>query len=252
MSQHCLQGRPERDLVWIQRRSVISAAAAWVALGGWHGAQAQARTNIVQLQGEASVNGQRLLPGHTIEPGDQIVTGPDAMLVFVIGNDAFHVRKNSRLTVERGNSNHLVGGLRLLTGAVASVWGRGSQRQISTPTLTAGIRGTGTYAEVWPDQDYRSYFCNCYGTIDMAAGGDQLTSHASYHQSFWGEATPKGGHSLTPAGAINHTDEEIEFLAGLVKQQTAWQIEGRKGMKDGKGYMDEKPGRMHPAEMMGK
>ena len=103
--------------------------------------------------------------------------------------------------------------LRLLTGAVASVWGRGTSRQIVTPTLTAGIRGTGVYTEVFPQQGYRSYFCNCYGAVDMAAGGDRALSRADYHQSFWGEAEPKNGRYLTPAKAINHTDEELEYLA---------------------------------------
>ncbi len=42
---------------------------------------------------------------------------------------------------------------------------------------------------------------------------------------------------LTPAGAINHTDDEMEFLAGLMNQRTAWQIAGRKGNKDGSGMM---------------
>jgi hypothetical protein len=57
---------------------------------------------------------------------------------------------------------------------------------------------------------------------------------------------------LTPANAINHTDEELEFLARLVDQQTAWQIMGRKGVKDGMGYMDTQPGQTHPAMMIGK
>jgi hypothetical protein len=58
----------------------------------------------------------------------------------------------------------------------------------------------------------------------------------------------KDGRMLTPAKALNHTDEELEFLAKLVDQRTAWQILGKKGVKDGKGYMDDKPGQMHPAE----
>ncbi|MNW12373.1 hypothetical protein D3C71_2100450 [compost metagenome] len=48
---------------------------------------------------------------------------------------------------------------------------------------------------------------------------------------------PRSGRMLTPAGAINHTDEELEFLAKLVDQRTAWQIAGRKGSKDGSGQI---------------
>ena len=127
--------------------------------------------------------------------------------------------------------------MRLLTGAVVSVWGKANKRLIITPTLTAGIRGTGVYTEVFPKQEDRSYFCNCYGEVEVAAGADQLLSRSQYHQSFWGEVRAKNGRMLTPAASINHTDEELEFLASLIGQRTAWQIAGHKGTKDGSGQM---------------
>jgi hypothetical protein len=252
MSQHQLLGRSDNEVLWFQRRSFLQAAAAWTALGGAAMAQAQSRSNIVELRGDATLNGERLTPAHTIQTGDSIATGPGSTLIFVLGNSAFHVRQNSRMTVERGISLFAVSVLRLITGAVVSVWGKGDRRLVVTPTITAGIRGTGVYTEVFANQNDRSYFCNCYGEVEVQAGADQVLSQSSYHQSFWGEVSPKGGRMLTPAKAINHTDEELEFLARLTGQQTAWQIAGHKGIKDGRGYMDEQPGQMHPAEMIGK
>jgi hypothetical protein len=250
MEQHTLQGRTESEVTWFQRRGFLSAAAAWTAAGGFGAAHAQQRSNIVELVGDALINGQRLRTEQTIQTGDALQTGPNTNLVFVIGNASFLVRQNSRFTVERGNTLNAVSVLRLLTGAVASVWGKGHNRRILTPTLTAGIRGTGVYTEVLPEQGYRSYFCNCYGEVDMGAGTDRTTSRAQYHQAFWGEAQAKNGRLLTPAKAINHTDEELEYLARLINQKTAWQIAGRKGFKDGMGYMDDKPGNAHPAVML--
>ncbi len=247
MTKHTLIGRTEDEVLWFQRRGFLQGAAAWTAMGGFEAAYAQRRSNVVEMVGDVNVNGGQLLPGRTVQTGDQIATGPESNLVFVIGNSSFLVRQNSRMTVERGATLNTVSVLRLLTGAVASIWGSGSRRQIVTPTLTAGIRGTGIYTEVLPEQAYRSYFCNCYGTVDMEASGDRLVSRSSYHQSFWGEAAPKNGRLLTPAGAINHTDEEMEYLAGLVNQPTAWQALGRRGVKDGKGYMEEMPPEAHPA-----
>lgn len=247
MTQHILAGRTEEEVLWFRRRSFMQAAAAWTAMGGFGAALAQQRGNVVELRGDALVNGEQLRPGGIVQTGDRIETGPGSNLVFVMGNAAFQVRQNSRITVERGASLSAVSVLRMLTGAVVSVWSRGSHRQIQTPTLTAGIRGTGVYTEVFPQQNYRSYFCNCYGTVELAAGGDKSLSQASYHQSFWGEAEPKNGRLLTPAKAINHTDEEVEALARLMNQRTAWEIAGRKGVKDGSGYMEEKPGQAHPA-----
>jgi hypothetical protein len=250
MTQHTLQGRTEKEVTWFQRRSFLQAAAAWTAMGGYGAAVAQQRGNIVELNGDAQINGQRMSQQQTIQTGDSIETGPGSNLVFVLGNTSFLVRQNSRMTVERGNTLNAVSVLRMLTGAVASVWGRGSSRQIVTPTLTAGIRGTGVYTEIFPQQGFRSYFCNCYGTVEMGAGPDKTTSQAEYHQSFWGEPEAKNGRFLTPAKAINHTDEELEYLAKLVNQRTAWQIAGKKGVLDGSGYMEPKPGAAHPAMQM--
>jgi hypothetical protein len=252
MTQHQLQGRSEKEVTWFQRRSFLQAAAAWTALGGWGASQAQSRSNIVELQGDATLNGARLLPGQYIQTGDSIVTGPNSTLIFVLGTSAFHVRQNSMLSVERGATLSAVSLLRLLTGAVVSVWGAGPTRRIVTPTMTAGIRGTGVYTEIFAEQAGRSYFCNCYGTVDVSAGKDRMTSQSDYHQAYWGEVAPKNGRMLSPAKAINHTDEELEYLAKLAGQRTRWQVLGRKGVKDGSGYIDETPGAMHPLLMPAK
>ena len=208
------------------------------ATGGWQAAQAQAPANgpsrVVELRGDVLRNGTRLTPQDVVAAGDRLETGPGSRVVLTVGDSAFLVRENTHLALE-GDSPAAVRLLRLLSGAVASVWSRGTNRQIVTPTMTAGIRGTGVYAEVLPDQDFRSYFCNCYGTVDIAAGGDSRVSEASYHQSFWAEASPRKGQSLFAAQPINHTDEEMEMLAALVRQRTAWQISGTKGPKDGRG-----------------
>ncbi len=248
MTTHQLQGRSENEVLWFQRRETLSAAAAWVAMGGMPVALAQQRSNVVEFIGDVLLNGQRMSSNQTVQSGDEILTGPASRLVFVIGNSAFHVRQNSRLSVSRGRTLNTVSLLRLLSGAVVSVFGRGGNRAISTPTLTAGIRGTGVYTEVMPD--LRTYFCNCYGTVALETRGEQMVSTSSYHQSYWGETQPdQNGRVITPAGAINHTDEELEFLAGLINQRTAWQIAGKKGVKDGRGYMDSAPGAYHPAAM---
>jgi hypothetical protein len=246
MTQHTLDGRRDDELLWFRRRSFLQAAAGWTAAGGFAAAHAQQRSNVVELRGDALLNGQPLRREQTIQTGDRIETGPDGHLVFAMGNSAFLVRQNTRMTVERGATLSAVSVLRLLTGAVVSVWTRGGHRQIVTPTLTAGIRGTGVYTEVRADQDGRSYFCNCYGVVDLSAGNDSTRSQSEYHQSFWGEVQPVNGRLLTPARAINHTDEEVEMVAALMDERTAWQVLGRRGVKDGSGYMDPQPGQVHP------
>ena len=235
MTQHTLKGRTEKEITWHQRRDVIKAAAAWMAMGGWTAASAQQRSNVVQLTGDALVNGARLQSGQIVQTGDKLQTGPGSSLIFTMGNSSFLVRQNTIMSVERGSTLNTVSLLRIVSGAVASVWNKGSDRSITTPTLTAGIRGTGIYTEVLPEQNSRTYFCNCYGTVDLYAGSIQVASQSQYHQSFW---TQPDGSSLAPAGAINHSDEELEFLAQLINQRTAWQTMGRKGIKDGSGKIN--------------
>jgi hypothetical protein len=224
------------------RRHLLQAAGLWAATGGWQAAWAQApaslQSRIVALRGDVLRNGARLTAQDAIAAGDRLETGPGSRVVLTVGDSAFLVRENTHLALE-GDSPVAVRVLRLLHGAVASVWSRGTDRRVITPTLTAGIRGTGVYVEVLPEQDFRSYFCNCYGTVDIAAGSDRRVSESTYHQSFWAEASPRNGQSLFPARAINHSDEEMEMLAALVRQRTAWQISGIKGTRDGSGHQYE-------------
>lgn len=247
MNTNSVPRRGESEIFWFQRRTVLQAALAWSAGGGFAAAFAQQRSNVVDLQGDALLNGQRLVRDAVVQTGDRIETGPASSVTFVIGTAAFLVRQSSRITVERGAALNLVSTLRLLAGAVVSVWGAGPRRQISTPLMTVGIRGTGVYTEVFSERNNRSYFCNCYGSVDINSGNETVRSQADYHQSFWAEPQPQQGRLITPAPALNHSDEELEFLARLVNQRTAWQIAGRKGVKDGRGYMDQRPPSAHPA-----
>ena len=242
------------DRTPLLRRHLLQAASLWAATGGWQGVRAQSANNmpsrVVELRGDVLRNGARIGLQDAIAAGDRLETGPGSRVVLTVGDSAFLVRENTHLALE-GESPVAVRVLRLLHGAVASVWSRGSDRRVVTPTMAAGIRGTGVYVEVHAEQDFRSYFCNCYGTVDIAAGADRTVSESTYHQSFWAEASPRNGQSLFPARAINHSDEEMEMLAALVRQRTAWQITGIKGSRDGSGHQYEKGSQATPGSGYG-
>ena len=112
------------------------------------GSAAQIKT----LQGKVTVNGKPAAKGTPIKPGDKVATGAGAKLAFVIGQDAFLLRENSRLELQKAGSGGaaVVSGLRILTGALLAVFGKGN-RDIRTATATIGIRGTGVYLESEPD-----------------------------------------------------------------------------------------------------
>mgnify|MGYP006138207261 CR=1 FL=1 len=139
--------------------------------------------------------------------------------------------------------NHPVLAINLFERATASRTTRAARSSGRTRASAPPYRPTGVRTAF---QSYPTLLAQD-GTVDVSAGSENARSVAEYHQSFWGEVEPKNGRYLTPAKAINHTDEEMEYLAKLVNQRTAWEIAGRKGVKDGAGYMEQQPPSAHPA-----
>ena len=103
MSQHVLLDRSETGDPVVPAPQFPDRRRGLDRHGRIGAAQAQSRSNIVELQGDALLNGERLLPQQTIQTGDQISTGPGSTLVFVVGNASFKVRQNTQMAVERGD-----------------------------------------------------------------------------------------------------------------------------------------------------
>lgn len=201
-----------RDM--LRTGTALATAAAWLAPAR---AFAQGRGNVVELRGEVLVNGTRLAPDGVVQTGDRVQTAPGSVVGFTIGRDAFLLRPGTDLTVSRGPSLFAVDGARVVTGALLAVFGRSARvRTISTFTVSAGIRGTGCYVENRPDA---TYFCTCFGVIDLAAaGGQRETVNSSRHQARRILANPATGSAIVEAPFENHDDVELDALARLVGQ----------------------------------
>ena len=177
---------------------------------------ASARPNgLLEVKGEVLVNGRPANLGAALKPGDSVATAAASSAVFVIGGDAFLMRERSELLT--AGSKVLVGSLRLVTGKLLSVFGRGSRR-ITTATATIGIRGTGIYIEAEAE---RSYVCTCYGVVDLQASNmpeARETVSTTHHDApryiyAHGEMPIK---MIEIAPVINHTDVELVMLEALV------------------------------------
>lgn len=165
--------------------------------------------SIYSVKGELRVNGQLAASDTLIRPTDQLTTGAGSQAVVVVGKDAFLLRENSQLNLS--GDNFLVEGMRLVTGAVLSVFGK-SRHHIETPNATIGIRGTGLYIEAQPDV---SYICTCYGTVDInAVAGTAAETIQSQHHDAPRYVAADG--RIMPAPFINHTDEELMLIETLV------------------------------------
>lgn len=90
-----------------------------------------------------------------------IIESADEASRFKIGNDAFLLRPNSKISLQ--HDGVFTQALSLLGGGVMAVFG-GGQKVIHTRTFTAGIRGTGVYLQEYADDAI--YSCLCYGKAD--------------------------------------------------------------------------------------
>ena len=176
---------------------------------------------VYRVRGDVRINGRLAQRGDEIRTGDTVTTGPGAELVFVVERDAFMVRQNS--TVSFGADV-----MRVVTGAILSVFATGKPRRIETPTATIGIRGTGVYVEA---EAARTYVCTCYGEAELASRDEPAareTVRTKQHESPRYILARGAPQMLMQAPVINHTDAELIMLESLVGRQPPFMESGRK------------------------
>ncbi len=219
--------RPWGELDDPRRRILIQAlAAGFFSSAGNAAAQLFGRApgklpagqSIYRVSGSVTVNSQQATLQTRIVPGDTVETAPNAEVIFAVAQEAFLLRGGSRMVIERPPAaSELTTALRLVTGKVLSVFGRGRPTRIVTATSTIGIRGTGVYAETDPEQ---TYFCTCYGVADISANNDpssRETVSATHHDKpLYILAKGNTFGSIRRAPFINHTDQELALIESLV------------------------------------
>jgi hypothetical protein len=185
-------------------------------------AAGQIEKGIYRVRGEARVNGAPAKAGGDVKAGDAVTTGGDGEIVFVIARDAVLVRANSRVEVSGSVGAQVATGLRIVTGAVLSVFSPGQPKRIVTQTATIGVRGTAVYVEAQSD---KTYVCTCYGTVDLEAAQDPAsretvrTMHHDQPRYIMAKGAPQ---MIMGAPVVNHTDAELIFLESLVGRRPAF------------------------------
>lgn len=166
-----------------------------------------------KLEGDVRLNHQPARPGMIVNHGDTVATGRDGMAVFVVERDAFLLRANSEVEIATSGTGVRI--LRVLTGKLMSVFGKG-EKQFILPTATLGIRGTGVYVEAEPA---RAYVCTCYGEVEIQALADASAREVvrtRHHEAPRFIHAGFAGALIQPAPMFNHTDAELIMLEALV------------------------------------
>jgi len=202
---------------WLAR---MTAGGAALALGMARLRQALAmgsvEAGIARVRGDVRVNGQAARRGMEVKPGDVVVAGSDAELVVVVVRDAFLVRANSRVEFSGDAARLAVAALRVVIGALLSVFEPGGKKRIQTGTAAIGIRGTGVYVEAG---QMRTYVCVCYGEAELAPVDDPdaaetvRTAHHDQPRYIYPKGMPR---MIERAPVINHADAELVLLESLV------------------------------------
>jgi len=189
-----------RDL--LKATSILLVVRDALALGN-------VEKGVYRVRGDVRINGRPAQRGDEIRDGDQVTTGPGAELVFVVERDAFMLRQNSSVTFGADV-------MRVVTGAILSVFASGKPRRIETPTATIGIRGTGIYIEA---EASRTYACTCYGEAELASRDDPSAREVvrtKHHESPRYVMAGGAPQMLMQAPVQNHTDAELTMLESLV------------------------------------
>jgi len=174
------------------------------------------KKGVARVRGEATVGGRPAERGMEVKPDDVVVTGRNSELVFVVGRDAFLARSNSRIELSGAAGRTAVSALRIVTGALLSVFEPGGGRTLRTSTATIGIRGTGIYVEV---EQQRTYACTCYGEAELTPVDEPKeaetvrTTHHDQPRYIYAKGMPR---MIESAPVVNHTDVELTLLESLV------------------------------------
>lgn len=226
----------EQDIQRLARRELLLklAAAGALGAGGILGlvrdalaaGSLPATPGFRYIRGPVGVDDTRASIGLNIKPGQTVMTGEGGEAVYIIGPDAFLQREKTKISFEDSGGAQV---MRVLSGKVLSVFGKGRERprnlSLVTSTATIGIRGTGCYLEA---EAARTYFCLCYGEAEVTPRGDPKQKEAirTEHHDHPLVINASGENLMVPAKVVNHTDAELTMLENTVGRWPPFYVQG--------------------------
>ena len=211
----------------MKRRTMLR----WIAASGAAGAsgiisralaKGDVPSGVHSLEGTLQVNGAAAKVGTPVVVGDKVATGPKSQAVIVVGKDAFLAR--SQTTIEFKGSSGVLHDMLVATGSVLSVFSK-KPMAIQAASASIGIRGTGAYLEVLPDE---VYFCLCYGDASVEGPGMESAKlvHTTHHEEPLSMRMDGSVMRVAAGGFRNHTDAELIMLESLCGREPPFLKDG--------------------------
>jgi hypothetical protein len=207
--------------------ALLEREAAAADVFGGRPAKLPPDQSVFRIDGKVLVNGAAAAVDTRIPANATIETGPASELVFVVGDNAMLMRADSRLALEAASGGTTLTGFKLQAGRLLSVFATGKPKQLTTPTASIGITGTGVYLEADAEQ---TYFCTCYGVSQVASVRDpqsrETVASAHHDRPLYIVASGAGAGYIRNAKFINHTDQELMLIETLVGRTPPFNFPG--------------------------
>jgi hypothetical protein len=183
-------------------------------------------STVFSYAGYVSINGSALTSlKNPVRYGDRIITG---------GNSFCEILINEKNLLRLGPSSELVfrisgkeAGLELkkgwFAGITRKVFASGGTYTVSTPTVTAGIRGTSYCVKV--ENPSSTYFCVCNGSIDLkdSSGLNAETVQGLHHSARRFRIGSDGSVIVDRnPGLLYHDDTGLEAMAAAIQERIDW------------------------------
>ncbi len=184
---------------------------------------------IVYLEGDVFVDGSAAQFGTVIRPGAVIETGGSSLCDVVFGEkNVIRIYENTitELDMYTGRAELKKGSLGAVLYRLTSfISPDGAKFQVSSPDVVAGVRGTALYLKI--EDDGQTYFCTCYGKIQLEAptGKARRTVEAYHHRAYRYITGEDGKVRLERALKEHHDDISMEAIAKRIGEQIEWRDE---------------------------
>lgn len=172
----------------------------------------------MSVVGKAVKSGKPMASGSVIASGETVLTEDGAEVRFQMkGRAALRLKNAGKLVFDEIADSVA---LSLDYGSLLSVVSKtGKKFVITTPAITAGVRGTAFYMESRSiDQ---TYVCLCEGVLSLNSSDSAMEIRApdrKKHHPVMVSLDPSGKISAGPAGMINHTNADIEALEAVLNK----------------------------------